>query len=248
MADSFLRLFDEPALADYRLILVHRRGYGESTDYEGVIPLALQAEDLASLLRQLNVEQAHVIGHSGGVPPVVALASMYPDRVQSLMRLEGGGPPIAGAPPPSQANMEGFARVNEAMQQALQMEPAQQARALFQGLVGDGWEAEVTKYFPGAIEQVAADFAMTVTQDLPGLQVPVDAEFYESITQPIASVFSENAPYLDALQPREMRQTWEVSPQTEFRFLPGMGHEMMIVHPEPVAELIADWLAENPIE
>ncbi len=63
-AGSFAPLMDQPALANYRLVRYHRRGYAGSSRSVGPVSIGEQAADLAGLLHHLGVRCAHVVGHS----------------------------------------------------------------------------------------------------------------------------------------------------------------------------------------
>jgi pimeloyl-ACP methyl ester carboxylesterase len=67
IADAFRPLAREPGLAHrFQLILYHRRGYANSSRTSGVVTVSQQAADCLSLLRHLEIERAHVVGHSLG--------------------------------------------------------------------------------------------------------------------------------------------------------------------------------------
>ena len=67
LADGFLPLFSDPALADrYQLIRYHKRGWVGSTHTPPPVRIATHAADAAALLEHLGVPRAHVTGHSTG--------------------------------------------------------------------------------------------------------------------------------------------------------------------------------------
>ena len=89
IADSFLPLTREAALADrYRLIRYRRRGHGGSDPMPVGCSIEQQAQDALALLTHLGVARAHVIGHSGGGVIAVQLAIEAPSLVHSLVLLE----------------------------------------------------------------------------------------------------------------------------------------------------------------
>ncbi len=66
IADSFLPLVSEKALADrYRLIRYRQRRTGAGTD-AAPVSFVQHAADAAALLSHLDVRRAHVAGHSTG--------------------------------------------------------------------------------------------------------------------------------------------------------------------------------------
>jgi pimeloyl-ACP methyl ester carboxylesterase len=89
IADVFRPLLAEPGLAGrYRLILYHRRGYGSSSRTSGPVSVSQQAADCRALLRHLDMERAHVVGHSYGGGVALQLALDTPGVAHSLALLE----------------------------------------------------------------------------------------------------------------------------------------------------------------
>ena len=89
LADGFLPLLAEPALADdYRLIHYHRRGWAGSTHTPPRVMIADHASDAAALLEALGITRAHVAGHSSGAAVALQFALDYPERLHSLALLE----------------------------------------------------------------------------------------------------------------------------------------------------------------
>ncbi len=89
LADGLSPLASEPALAEqHRIISYHRLGYAGSSRARGGVEIADQAAHCLALLRQLEVEQAHVVGHSSGAMIALQLAHDAPDSVATLALLE----------------------------------------------------------------------------------------------------------------------------------------------------------------
>lgn len=134
-ADSFRPLLNELALADrYRIILYHRRGYGNSSHGNGPISFARQAADCRAVLCHLGIERAHVVGESLGGCIALQLALDAPDAAHTLALLEpalavgatgpflpglaragpatvpGGGPASGRRRPPAGADGSGVSR------------------------------------------------------------------------------------------------------------------------------------------
>lgn len=79
----------QPLAASYRLLLVNRRGFGNSPDVDGE-DFEVDARDVEEVLRE---EPAHLVGHSyGGVVSLLA-AARAPEHVRSLTVFE---PPAFG--------------------------------------------------------------------------------------------------------------------------------------------------------
>jgi pimeloyl-ACP methyl ester carboxylesterase len=88
VAEAFAPLCAEPALARYRLIRYHRRGYAGSSRLPAGFSSAQQAADCLALLQGLGINRAHVVGHSAGGPIALRLALDAPEVVHSLVLLE----------------------------------------------------------------------------------------------------------------------------------------------------------------
>ena len=85
IADGFLPLLAEPALADrYQLIRYHKRGWVGSTHTPPPVSIADHAADAAALLDHLGVRPAHIAGHSSGAAVAAQLALDHPEYVHTL--------------------------------------------------------------------------------------------------------------------------------------------------------------------
>jgi pimeloyl-ACP methyl ester carboxylesterase len=85
-------VFAEPAphLTDrFRVLGLTRRGHGLTDQVESGHALADAAEDARRLLDALGIKQAHLVGHSMGGGEASALAVRHPERVASVVYLDG---------------------------------------------------------------------------------------------------------------------------------------------------------------
>lgn len=69
----------------YRLILWDQRGFGRSTDTNGVAGPVTAADDLVALLDHLEIDRAHLVGQSMGGWAALGLAVASPGRARSLV-------------------------------------------------------------------------------------------------------------------------------------------------------------------
>ena len=81
-----------------RAIAPSRFGYPGSPLPPDATP-AVQADALAALMDALGLDEAGVLGMSGGVPPALQLAIRHPDRVRGLVLLSSA--PFGGMPDPA---------------------------------------------------------------------------------------------------------------------------------------------------
>lgn len=94
------RMWDEVVAGlapDHDVVRYDLRGFGESTVPWG--GPGSPAEDARSVLDELGVERAHLVGASFGAGVATELALLHPDRVASLLLVAPGGSLIAEATP-----------------------------------------------------------------------------------------------------------------------------------------------------
>lgn len=96
-------IFDDlaPAFTDhFRVIAYDLRGHGHS-EAKGPFDTTTRAEDLHGLMDSLGIARAHLAGWSMGGNDITAMAETHPERVDSIVYLEGaydwGDPAFAEA-------------------------------------------------------------------------------------------------------------------------------------------------------
>ncbi|BCW66442.1 hypothetical protein NicSoilB4_12050 [Arthrobacter sp. NicSoilB4] len=80
------------ALPDVRIIAPDLRGRGRSNHLPAPYGMPSHAEDLAAVLAALSIGPVVVVGHSMGAFAAVVLANLFPERVRSLVLVDGGLP------------------------------------------------------------------------------------------------------------------------------------------------------------
>lgn len=82
---AFWYLGAAPHMAQDRSLVMHDlRGHGASSMPDTGYGLTQLAEDFRTLLDDLDIDRAHVVGHSHGARVALAFAIRHPDRVTSL--------------------------------------------------------------------------------------------------------------------------------------------------------------------
>lgn len=84
---------------EVRFVAPDLRGRGGSRDLPGPYGMKVHADDLIAVLDHLDVERAVVVGHSMGGFVGAVMAMHYPERVSSLVLIDGGFP-LFDAPAP----------------------------------------------------------------------------------------------------------------------------------------------------
>jgi pimeloyl-ACP methyl ester carboxylesterase len=75
-----------PPLAQSHLVIgVEMQGHGRTADIERTVTPAALAGDIVGLLDHLDIDSAHVLGHSMGAAVALELAVSHPTRVRSII-------------------------------------------------------------------------------------------------------------------------------------------------------------------
>jgi pimeloyl-ACP methyl ester carboxylesterase len=240
LADGFLPLMAEPALADRcQLIRYHRRGWVGSTHTPPPVSIADHAADAAALLDRLGVRRAHVAGHSAGAVVAAQLALDSPESVHTLTLLE----PLLLSVPSGGAVLQAVGPAFEAYGNG----DHEGAWALFlSAATGLDWatcRALLEERIPGVVAQAVKD-----ADTLFGVELPAIAEWAFG-PQQAAGI---RCPVLSVLGTDTLPLFMEVAaflrssvPHVEESTIDGVGHLLHIQRPEPVARAMAGFLGRN---
>lgn len=241
LADGFLPLLSEPALADLQLIRYHKRGWVGSTRTPPPVTIADHVADAAALLDRLGVSCAHVAGHSSGAAVAAQLAIDHPETVHtlvleelSLLSVPSGEAFLQQAGPAFEAYGNGDHEV---------------ALALFMTLVsGLEWaacRALIERRVPGAVAQALDDADTFFGIELPALtEWSFGPEQAAAIHQPVLSVFGTQTHPLWVEVAGFLRSSL---PHVQECAIDGVGHLLHIQRPKAVARAMADFFGSNPI-
>lgn len=240
IADGFLPLVSEPALADrHQLIRYHKRGWCGSTDTRAPVSVADHAADAAALLDRLGVPRAHIAGHSSGGAVALQLALDHPEHVQTLALLELSLLKLPACD----------AFLDEAGSALAAYAAGDHARAVamfmttVSGLDSSASRALLEDRIPDAVAQAVEDADTFFAVELPAL---IEWEFgpqqASAIDRPVLSVLgSETEPAWV-----ETAEFLRVSlPNVEEFTVDGVGHLLHIQDAEPVARGMAEFLERN---
>jgi pimeloyl-ACP methyl ester carboxylesterase len=240
IADGFLPLLSEPALADsFQLIRYHKRGWVGSTHTLSPVSIATHAEDAAALLEHLGVPTAHIVGHSSGAAVGAQLAIDRPETVQTLVLLE-----LSLLSVPSGAAF--FQQAGPAFE-AYGSGDHEGAIARFMSVVGGvDWttcRALLDERLPGAVAQAVKDADTFFGVELPALaEWPFGVEQAAAIHRPVLSVLGAETQPLWVEVAAFLRSS---VPHVEEHVVDGVGHLLHIQRPEPVARTLAEFLGSH---
>lgn len=239
VADGFLPLMHEPALADsYQLVRYHRRGYAGSDSVGAPYGIEAQAADALALLDAIGIARAHIVGHSGSGPIALQLALDAPDRVSSVVLEE---PAIHSIDERWSVLMT---RVIEPVVARYRSGDARGAlEAWMTGAGGSAWRTDLIRTVPCGPQQMLEDVATFFEVDVEAVEAwrfgRADAA---RIVQPVLYVAgAEPNPFARAV----MERLREWVPQTETALIPNANHMLHTNEPGTVAEAIAGFFARH---
>jgi pimeloyl-ACP methyl ester carboxylesterase len=240
LADCFLPLISEPALADrYQLIRYHKRGWVGSTHTPPPVSIADHAADAAALLEHLGVRHAHIVGHSSGGAIAAQMALDHPEAVHTLTLLE----PTLVSLPGGQAFLREAAPVFEAYASGSHSGAFAMFVASASGLDWETCRTLLEERIPGVVAQSIKDADTFFGIELPAVtEWEFSAEQAAAIHRPVLSVVgAETQPLW-----MEIADFLRASlPYVEESTIDGVGHLLQIQEPEPVAREIAEFLGRN---
>lgn len=234
-------VLQEPDLTNsFRLIHIHRRGYGSSDPADPAATLSQGAADCHATLELLGIEKAHLVGESSGASILLQFALDYPDAVQSLVLLEPVLLSEIGDTPELVAMLERAESLYESGDSPGAVD------AFMREVAGAGYRTQFDQNLPsGWFERLANDadtMFQVEPQQLQALQFTRDEAF--RITRPVLNMMGqETRPYFRKCH--ELIREW--IPHAENVVLPNATHCILETNPAGAAERLADFFARHPI-
>lgn len=176
----------------YRVIWFHRRGYnGRPT--EPPVDWADQARDIVAILDALDVEKAHVVGHSAAAAYVLELATIAQDRLLSAALLDFTLPDARHVP-----SAEGFMQGVRPLMERAKAGEAVGAAADFLAGVGAGKDL-LERHLPGSWSVLEEDAATMFEVEFPAsMRWRADPQRIAAIDVPLAiAVVTRRPPFLE---------------------------------------------------
>lgn len=239
-ADWFEPLLKESALTErFRVLSYHRVGYAGSSKVSGPMSLQDQATQLRGLMRALDIDSAHLVGHSSGANIAMQLALDSPAMVRSLALLEPALPVGPKSTAPS-------SRVAPALEKYRAGDKAGAVDTFLQVVAGPDYRAALNKSLPEAFNHAVTDADTFFGQELPAIyQWTFTRDEGSRITQPALAVIGEKSPDVSPIwtQRQEMLLNW--LPNAQPFELPGATHLLQVENPHDLAETLAKFFASN---
>jgi pimeloyl-ACP methyl ester carboxylesterase len=161
-ADWFEPLLKEHSLSKYCLVTYHRVGYAGSTHVAGPVSIPQQAAHVRELMEKLQIDSAHLVGHSSGANIILQLALDAPQKVRSLALMESALPVPAGSP--------GRAGIAQAIELYRAGDKVAAVDTFMRAVAGPGYRAVADRVLPGAFDQAVRDADTFFGQELPAIR------------------------------------------------------------------------------
>lgn len=237
LADWFVPLEREPAVAGLRRIRVTRTGYADPAPAEP-LSVADHAAECAALLRRLGVSGARVLAHSAGCVFALQLALDHPELVGELVLVE---PPLVDPLVP----VEDRAAVAAAIGPAVGVAMGAVARgdlptafdAFLTAVCGPEYRTVLESTLGrDGLERAERDCGYCFTGEVPALVAwPFDAERARRIEQPVHLVAGGDSPVFTH---RLVDHLAGMLPDARTTVVPGHNHLLPLTAPAALAELV----------
>lgn len=231
---------------NYRVIAIDIRGHGESERPSHGYDINNLTKDIHDILSHLDINNAHVIGNSLGVLIGLSFAKLYPDKVLSLVNIDGGMINYCGEEGEREESREEiinernsrrileFTSKEEFMKQALE----QWANTPFEAYIdhiplyqleNNSFAFQQSNEIGSAIMETVCDFDVN--------------EYYSDITCPILFLPAEVEPKLE-LKKLAIEKYQKILPYSKLVIIPESEHVMMMAHSVELASEILQFYNE----
>lgn len=235
--DALLPIMEDSALHDFRRVHYDRRGYGQSVARDAAFTFEDGAADALTMLRELEIDRAHVVGYSLGGVIAFELAMSHPDAVQSLVLIEPPLP-LAGLTdgPPPQFLVDGMELWQEGDHDAA-------VDVFFQAVASSDWREDIEAGLPGGADQVDRNAGLFFEGELSAFEgYLITEEDAATISQPTLYLIGDaETSYATGQGARlDLVESW--LEQTEGVVVEDTHHALPMQKPGVIAEAIAGFV------
>lgn len=237
-ADELRPLAVEPALADYRRIVYHRRGYAGSSPVDGPRTIPDDAVDCVALLDAVGINRAHIVGVSFSAAVGLQLAADFPERVHTVTVLEP--PPVLS---PSAPEFRAASDRLLATRRERGVGPA--LDEFLTMLVGPDWRHVTEQQLPGSVPQMQRDATTFFDTDMPALLGwNFNSDDAARVDCPVLYIGgTDSGPWFAAV--REVVLDWY--PHADDVTIEGADHSLAITHPRQIGGALLAFLERHPM-
>ena len=227
----------------YRFIAPTLRyfGTGDWLDQGEKFSVGTHADDVAALIRALDIEPVHLVGWSYGANVAIAAALADPDAVRSLILFEPALPSMIQEGEAGNAARDAMERMFGPATAAVEAGDAETAtRLLVEGvfqLPPGGFESQ-----PREIRTMQLDNARSVPLLWSAPPWDVSCDMLKELDRPVLIVHGAKS---NAYWPHIAAAMDACLPRAEVAALPGVTHDGPVRDPEGFATMIEDFVAKH---
>ncbi len=227
------------ALAGYDVIMPDFRGHGLSSGTEHGFSAEILTEDIAALMRDLQLDQAFVVGHSMGGEIAGRLAAAHPELVRTVVLVDPplhpfNLPPVDLDHPPSW--LQPVVNALRTLKTQSHQQRLQTMKTLTPPTSAQWHEADYVTSMEAAAQFDLKTFNARVDYQL------ATPQMIQQIICPILLMTSRDLPETEAAQKAILMDNWRDGQHVHF---PDSGHFIMVDQFERFITLLTDFLADN---
>ena len=231
--------------AGYRAIAPDQRGYN-LTEKQGPFDTKTLCADIANLQDALGIARCHVAGHDWGGPVAWGFATLYPERVDRLVTINGPHPAAyMDACKRSRQIFRSwyfyFFQLPRVPEWALRRKDYRALRAIFKKLPSEYMSPADIQHYVDALSQPGVlTAAINWYRALPGTMLRRKGGGLprRKITAPTRVIWGERDPALDKACNDTLPRYVE---DLDIHFFPDGTHWVQLDHPEEVSRLLIDF-------
>jgi len=224
----------KPVYTKHRSLLIDLPGHGESDKPEVAYPVEFFARGIEAAMRDAGVQKAVLIGHSLGAPIAYAFVRLFPQKVKSIVLVDGYVSRPTGSAGAARAQKLRYEqRAHSLSGDAGAEEFAKEIEAMFSDRMPEPMREQIRAKMMATPEHVRVA-ALTSPSELPAPP----------------PVLSYSVPALAILAgvpaPARIESMRKIFPRLRAQTWPGYGHFLMIEDPARFNRALEGFLALHP--
>ncbi len=244
ISEGFKPLVSKLALVSpnlFRIVNIHRRGYGGSSKAAFPFSIEDQAKDCLALMDKLGFKSAHLVGHSLSGLIALQVASDVPERIASLTLIE---PSLIASTPSAPQAAQALSKVGALYQSG---DKAGAVDYFMRGTAGQEYRKLLDEALPvGWFEQAVKDLDTFFQIEFPSIR-SWRFEAKDSVTKPILSIYGTEKRWDNTVDSGaefdQLLHSW--FPQTKSLPIRGAYHWPHVTHTMELAKELANYVKKN---
>jgi non-heme chloroperoxidase len=223
---------------DYRVISYSRRSHYPNEN-DSNYTRALHSSDLVEFLKALNLEKAHLVGHSYGASIALMAALEKPELVETLVL----GEPVPFPELFDEEEMPLLSEQKKGFDLAARLAKIGDKKAAVREFLHTIVGIDVLGLLPEARRRVVLENAGTLVPMLQNYyDSPVSIEDLKNVKVPTLLITGELSPAIARLSNKMIKRNL---PNSEIAILKGASHGLQMENPGSFNQMVRDFLAIN---